>query len=333
MQMSAKAGILVLILLLLIPAVAAEDAMEWYTKAQNAATNGDYTDAVTYYTNSIAVNPSYDAAYAGEAAALNALGQYSAALTAANQALAIRTSTTALGARADALFYLGQYNDAIGAYTNYTAVVTNQESAYCNLAYSYVMVNNSAQALTTYSQCTNLNPNDPLIWNQIGMVDMSLGKYTDALSAFNKATALTTTNAEIWNNKGEVLLEMGQYQDAISCFNTALTLDPTNTAAQENLNAAMGKGQVYTYTITPTPTEVRWYLGGVPPTTAAPTQTETPSVNATQVVQTATLPPATQATPVPTRTTYSPLPPVLALAALGAVAVLLTRVAGKGKNR
>ena len=109
MQTSAKVGILLVIVIFLIPAVAAEDSLEWYTKAQNAAVNGDYTDAVTYYNNAIALNPTYDAAMAGEADALNALGQYSAALTAANQALAIQSSPTALGARADALFNLGQY--------------------------------------------------------------------------------------------------------------------------------------------------------------------------------------------------------------------------------
>ena len=332
MQTSAKVGILVLILLLLIPAVAGEDATEWYTKAQNSATNGDYTDAVTYYSNAISLNPSYDAAYAGEAVALNALGQYSAALTAANQALALRTSPTALGAQADALFSLGQYSAAIGDYTNYTAVVTNQESAYCNLAYSYFMVNNSAQALTTYAQCTNLNPDDPLIWNRIGLADMSLGKYSDALSAFNKATAMTDTNAEIWNNKGEALAALGQYQDAITCFDTALSLNPTYAAAQTNLNAAMGKGQVYTYTFTPTPTEAPWLLGGVTSTTTTPAENATPSLAATQVIPTPMLPPVTQSTPVPTRTTFTPLPPVLALAGLGVAALHLSR-AGKGKSR
>jgi tetratricopeptide (TPR) repeat protein len=330
MQTSAKVGILILIVLFLIPAVAAEDATEWYTKAQNSAANGDYTDAVTYYNNAIALNPTYDAAYAGEAAALNALGQYSAALTAANQALAIRSSPVALGAQADALFYLGQYNDAIGAYLNYTAVVTNQANAYCNLAYSYVQVNNSAQALTTYSQCTNLNPSDPLIWNQIGLTDMSLGQYSAALTAFSTATSITTTNAEIWNNKGEALAALGQYQDALDCFNTALSLNPSYTTAQENKNAALGKGQVVIITGSPTPTIGPWYLGGVVPTSVTTTPVATPAITESQPAQTTAISLTTMETPVATRTTYSPLSPVPALAGFAAAAVILAR---KGKNR
>jgi tetratricopeptide (TPR) repeat protein len=325
MQTSVKIGILVLIVIFLIPAVAAEDATEWYTKAQNAVANGDYTDALTYYNNAIALNPTYDAAYAGDAAALNALGQYSSALTAANQALAIRSSPTALGAQADALFYLGQYNDAIGAYVNYTSIVTNQANAYCNLAYSYVQVNDSAQALTTYSQCTNLDPSDPLIWNQIGLLDMSIGRYTDAVNAFNKATSLTTTNAEIWNNKGEALAALGQYQDAISCFNSALSLNPIYTLAQENKAAALGKGQVVNITGTPTPTIGPWYLGGVAPTsvTTTPATVINATVTESQPVQTNLITETATKSPVATRTTYSPLSPFAALAGLAAAAVVL----------
>ncbi|MFZ1898293.1 tetratricopeptide repeat protein [Methanoregula sp.] len=331
MQTSAKVGIVILIVILLVPVVAGEDATEWYTKAQNAAMNGDYTDAVTYYNNAIALNPTYDTAYAGEAVALNELGQYSAALTAANQALAIRTSPTALGARADALFYLGQYNDAIGAYTNYTAVVFNQASGYCNLAYSYVQENNTALALTAYSQCTHLNPGNPLVWDQIGLVDMSLGQYTDALNAFSTATSLTTTNAQIWNDKGEALVALGRYQDALYCFNTALSLEPTYAAAQVNKAAAMGKGQVSMSSYVTTPTEAPWYLGGITPTSATPTPVATPLGTVTQTEQTTTILPTTQQTPVPTRTTFTPLSPVPVLAGLGAAAVLLSWN-GKGKN-
>ena len=333
MQTSAKIGILVFILLLLIPAVAGEDALEWYTKGQNAVANNDYTNAVTYYTNAIALNPSYDAAYAGKAVALNALGQYSAALTAANQALAIRSSPAALGAQADALFYLGQYNNAISAYLNYTAVVTNQKSAYCNLAYSYVQENNSAQALATYTQCTNLNPNDPLIWNQVGLVDMSLDQYTNALNAFTTATGITTKNAEIWNNKGEALAALGRYQDAIECFNTAISLNPNYTRAQQNLQAAMGKGQVSVSGNTPTPTEAPWYLGGVAPTSVTPTPVVSQTTIApVQTQQTITTPTTLRTTPVPTRTTFTPLSVVPAITRIGAATLLLSG-AGKRKDR
>jgi tetratricopeptide (TPR) repeat protein len=334
MQTTAKIGILILLVIFLVPVVAAEDANDWYTKAQNAASTHDYTDAVTYYNNAIALNPTFDSAMAGEAVSLNALGQYSQALSFANQALAIRSSATALGAQADALFYLGQYNEAIGAYQNYTQIVYNQYSAYCNLAYSYTQENESAQALASYSQCTNLNQSDPMVYNQIGLLYMANGQYANALTAFSSATALTISNAQIWNNKGEALAALGRYQDAMDCFNTALTIDPTYAAAQANKQAAMGKGQLIIASNTPAPTLAPWYLGGIAPTTVTPTTIATPNVTETEqtVVQTTTVPPTTTATVVVTRTTYSPMSLFPVLAGLAAAAVILNR-AGKDKNR
>ncbi len=315
--MSAKAGILFLIILILVPAVAADDALDWYTKGQNAATAGDYSDALTYYNNALSLDPSYALALTGKAVTLNALGQYSAALDAANQALTIRTSTDAQNAQAYALFKLGMYNESIASYVNLTATITNHADAYCNLAYSYVQTGNMDAALKAYAQCTNLDPHNADIWNQIGLVYMSQDNYTDALDAFNYATQITTTNAEIWNNKGTALAALGRYQDALGCFNTAITLSPAYTNAINNRQSVLGKAQVYQVTGSPTPTKAPWVLGGV---TTTPTTVTTTAVvqNATVVesLPTGTIAVTATETPVPTKTTYTPLSPFCVLVAL-----------------
>ena len=107
-----RSTILILILLfslLLVPAVLAEDPMEWYTKAQNALTVGDYSTAVTYYNNALQLDKNYAPAYAGRAAALNMLGKYTEAIASADSALALKSmDPVALNARALGLFKLGR---------------------------------------------------------------------------------------------------------------------------------------------------------------------------------------------------------------------------------
>lgn len=333
MQARAMVCAVLILVFLLVSAVSAEDALEWYTKGQNAAKSGNYADAVTYYDNAVSVDSNYATAYAGKAIALNALGQYSAALDAANKALSIRTLSDALGARANALYNLGQYNDAIAAYVNYTARVTNQADAYCNLADAYVQVNRSDQAVIAYAKCTNLNSIDPLIWNRMGLAYMNLGQYSDALTAFNKATTLTVSNPEIWNNKGLALVALGQYQDSVSCFDYALSLNPSYAAALANKNAALGKGQYYNYSATAKATIEPWYLGGVKPTivTATPTTTVTAAESSLQVTETTLI--STQVTDIPetTRTTYSPVSPWVSLAGILGAALIVNGF-GKKKN-
>ena len=310
MKMRVKAGILLVIALIIIPAVLAEDEVYWTTRAQNAATAGDYPDALTYYNNALSVNPSYAPALVGKAATLNQLGQYQNALDSADQALTIQFSTTAQNAQAYALFNLGQYNDAIIAYLNLTAVQTNHADAYCNLAYSYAQVGMPDQALSAYANCTNLDPTNPDSWNQIGLVDMSEKKYNDALDAFNQATQLTITNAEIWNNKGEAYAALGQYSDALDCFTTALSLNPDYPAAEQNREAVMGKAQVFQITGSPTPVPAPWVLA-----TRAPA-----IVTTTMPLQ--TLPAITIAETPPTQeTTFTPLSPFDAVTALVVVGI------------
>ena len=317
MQKSAKAGIVLLIILVLVPAVAAEDALEWYTRGQNAATAGNYADAVTYYNNALSLDPSYVLALSGKAVALNALGQYSAALDSANAALAIRTSSDTLNARAYALYKLGRYDEAVAAYVNVTAKGTPSASTYCNLADSYVKTANPDAALKSYAQCTNIDPHNADTWNQIGLIYLSQQKYSDALDAFNRATQETIKNAEIWNNKGEAYAALEQYEDASNCFKTALSLSPNYADAQSNLDSVRGKGQVYQVTGLPTTTPAPWVLGGVKTTTAVTAVTTTQALPTTSP----TLEPASSLTvtatetPVATSTTFTPLSPFCALAA------------------
>jgi len=326
MQKSAKVSFLLIIILILIPAVAAEDPLDWYTKGMNAATAGNYADAVTYYNHALSLDPSYALALSGKAVALNALGQYSDALDAANAALAIRTSADSLNARAYALYKLGRYNEAIAAYVNVTKQGTPTATTYCILADAYVQIGNPDAALKSYAQCTTIDPHNADTWNQIGLVYMSQQKYSDALDAFNKATKETTTNAEIWNNKGKAYAALAQYDDAASCFKTALSLSPNYTDAKNNLDSVRGKGQVYQYNVTPTATEAPWVLGGVKTTAPGTSVSVAPT---TVAVQGTTIPSTTTTeTPVATATTFTPLSPFCALLAL-----VVTGIACAGAKR
>lgn len=326
MQMSAKAGILLVIILILVPAVAAEDSLEWYTKGQNAATVGNYADAVTYYTNALALDPSYALAMSGKAVAFNALGRYSEALDAANQALAIRTSADAQNAKAYALYKLGRYDEAVAAYVNMTATVTNNAAAYCNLASSYVQIGNPDAALKAYAKCTNLDPHNADTWNQIGVVYMAQGNYTEALDAFNHATQESTTNAEIWNNKGLTFVALERYQDALDCFNAALTISPAYADAEKNKESVMGKAQVYQVTGSPTPTKAPWVLGGVTSsTTVSTTAAVQIAVNVTESLPAGTIVTVME-TPVAAKTTYTPLSPFGVLVALVVAGIVFAGV-------
>lgn len=316
-----RSTILILILLfslLVVPAVLAEDPLEWYTKAQDAMTVGNYPTAITYYNNALQLDKNYASAYAGRALALTMQGQYTEAIASADSALAIKSmDPVALNARALGLFKLGRYEEAAAAYDKLFEVEQNRKEAYCNQAYAYMKINKTDTAIAVYDTCTKLDPLNFENWNNKGLALMQAKKYDEALSAFDGATYLTIKNATVWNNKGVVLMALGKPTDALQCFYKALGIDPNYAEAKANKADAMGKQQSFNIsgTITPEVTISRigtFYTTVTPAGQATVVDTQVPDIEDTV--------PVTTTKPVAKKTTYAPVSPLTVLGALAVVA-------------
>jgi tetratricopeptide (TPR) repeat protein len=325
-SMRSKAVILVLLLAIAccVPLVCGEDALEWYMKGQNAATAGNYAEAVTYYDNALTQNPDYAAAMSGKAAAFNAIGKHADAADLAEEALAIRsTDTGALNARAYALFRLGRYEEAVSAYDNLFEVQLNNGEAYCNQGYSYFQLGRYEESITAYDRCTSMDPLNYESWNQMGLAYLQLEKYDDSLRIYDRATQVTIKNATIWNNKGVALLELDRSQDALQCFYKALGIDPDYKDAQENRERAMNVPQVFHITGTVTPTATISRIGTLNPTMPVPGQTTGVGGDSQGTSVPATV-------PVTEKTTYTPLSPLSAVTALVVMAGCVLVVKRRG---
>jgi len=313
-----RSTILILILLfslLLVPAVLAEDSLEWYTKAQNAQTVGDYSTAVMYYNNALELDTHFASAYAGRAAALNMLSRYSEAIDSAESALAIKVNDpVALNARAFGLYKLRRYSEAAAAYDKLFVVEQNRKEAYCNQADAYMKINETDAAIVSYEMCTKLDSQNPDVWNSQGLAMMAAGRYDDALDAFDRATVITVKNATIWNNKGVALVALGKPTDALQCFNKALGIDPGYIEAQKNKADAMGKQQSFNISGTITPKVTISRIGTLY-TTVSPADGQ-PTAEIALAPQAGDTMPVITTKPLAKKTTYSPVSPVTVLGAL-----------------
>jgi tetratricopeptide (TPR) repeat protein len=181
-------------------------------------------------------------------------------------------------------------------------------------------------AIMSYDKCTALDPTNVDGWNQKGLVLMSLGRYQDALLAYDKATGITVKNAEVWNNKGLAYVALGKYGDALQSFNKALGLQPDFAEALKNKNSVMGKqeGVLYSGTVTPkvTVSSIATLVTTVP--------ISVPPTQATSLVTTQ-VPVSETTNPVATKTTYSPVSPITALAAAGISAGIIIMIKRAGK--
>ncbi len=81
-----------LALFLLVPLVQAADTNELVALGNAALDAKKYSEALTHFNNALAQDAKHATALSGKATALNALGNFSAALEAADASLALRSS-------------------------------------------------------------------------------------------------------------------------------------------------------------------------------------------------------------------------------------------------
>ena len=60
----------------------------------------------------------------------------------------------------------------------------------------------------------------------LGKSQLQKGYLDDALSYFEQAILLDQKNPDLWNLMGTVLRSLGRYNEAIDCFNKSLEIDP-----------------------------------------------------------------------------------------------------------
>ena len=66
---------------------------------------------------------------------------------------------------------------------------------------------------------------------QNGVANLEDGNFEDALSFFEQALLLEPDNPDLWNQKGVVLRSLGRYDEASECYNKSLQLDPRDRAS------------------------------------------------------------------------------------------------------
>jgi tetratricopeptide (TPR) repeat protein len=74
-----------------------------------------------------------------------------------------------------------------------------------------------------------------------GMVFFEAGDYEEAKTCFGKALVEDPDNEVIWNDLGYIFMKQERYKEALKCFNRALKIKPSYKPARTNLRQAMAE--------------------------------------------------------------------------------------------
>ena len=105
--------------------------------------------------------------------------------------------------------------------------------------------NNYYEALRLYLEASQLNPDYPETFYNLGYLYTELKQYDNAISAYNRAIELKPNYAAAYNNRGNAYGLLQQQNNAISDYNKAIELNPNFANAYYNRGTAYGTLKQY----------------------------------------------------------------------------------------
>ena len=95
-------------------------------------------------------------------------------------------------------------------------------------------IGDSKSAKVKFLKASSLAPEDPQIYNRLGMLEMSRNSPDEARRFYEKACKLAPEVARYHMRLGDSLQRLSRYEDAIGSYATSLELEPRNAPAWNN---------------------------------------------------------------------------------------------------
>jgi tetratricopeptide (TPR) repeat protein len=97
--------------------------------------------------------------------------------------------------------------------------------------------NRPAEAVPLFQKALDMEPENPLLWLNLGIARQRLGDYDEALASLGHALLLKDGLAEAWVAMGLIFYERGEFDLAEECYLSALIRDELSAKAWNNLGS------------------------------------------------------------------------------------------------
>jgi len=147
----------------------------------------------------------------------------------------------------------GEHDQALAAYRSAHRLLSRSHLPPLCIGVELVRANNLPLARQFMIKSKSICPFDPLVFNELGVIDFKDGKYEDAIANFEKAVSLLSEDSALvsWEpiffNLGHCYRKQRQYQNAVKYYKKALKLCPHNGSTYTALaftNHLMGNTEV-----------------------------------------------------------------------------------------
>lgn len=98
---------------------------------------------------------------------------------------------------------------------------------------------------TLYTAAIEMNPTDPQLFTNLGVLHNVAHEFDEAAECFRKAVALHPDDAKMWNKLGATLANGGHPDQALEAYNHALDINPGYVRAMYNMAVAYSNMSQY----------------------------------------------------------------------------------------
>jgi tetratricopeptide (TPR) repeat protein len=145
------------------------------------------------------------------------------------------------GIRGEVLYKLRRYEDAIASYDEALELQPNDALTWYNRGVALGKLGRYEDAIDSYNKALELRPNLFWIRSNRGVALDELGRYEDAIASYDEALELQPNDALTWYNRGVALDRLERYEDAVVSYNKTLELSPHDRLAWYNRGVALDK--------------------------------------------------------------------------------------------
>jgi tetratricopeptide (TPR) repeat protein len=95
--------------------------------------------------------------------------------------------------------------------------------------------NRPNEAIPLFRKALIMEPENPLLWLNLGIAQQRTGNYEEALSSFQRSICITDDIADPWVSMGLIYYELEQFDNAEECYHAALLRDDRAPKTWNNL--------------------------------------------------------------------------------------------------
>ena len=126
-------------------------------------------------------------------------------------------------------FYeVGDYTNALNSFDNALELNPNDDELIYFKSLALANLGDFDIAIDFIGRAIEINPNDERYWNDKANFLIKSGNFNEAICCYNKSIELNPDDSVLWTNKGFLYIQMEEYKKALKCYKKAYKLNSNN---------------------------------------------------------------------------------------------------------